>query len=24
VFILGTAGVNKKVKLWSAPEVGST
>lgn len=24
VFILGTAGVDKKVKLWSAPEVGST
>jgi len=23
-FILGTAGVDKKVKLWLAPQVGST
>jgi hypothetical protein len=24
VFILGTAGVDKKVKLWLAPQLGST
>jgi hypothetical protein len=24
VFILATAGVDKKVKLWTAPDVGST